>query len=133
MRTLFTLTATIALLAPPALANEPLNSAQLEPLILGNTLYVTIPAGAPGAPEGGIAPIHYGRDGSAAAQLPAGLKLVGTWELSDEGYCVNWDNGPKNSCSTLVRAEESFLVVDQESGDPRGRVFNIATGNPENL
>jgi len=119
--------------AQTAAANEPFTADQLGPLIAGNTLYVTIPAGAPGAPDGGVAPIFYGTDGTAAAQLPAGPKLVGTWQMTEKGYCVDWDNGPKNSCSALVRGEDSFLIMDQANGTPRGQVFAIATGNPENL
>ncbi|MEO0945002.1 MAG: hypothetical protein AAFY06_09180 [Pseudomonadota bacterium] len=133
MKTHLTLTLCLAAAAQVASASEPLSTAQLETLIVDNTLYVTVPAGAPGAPEGGVAAIFYAKDGAASAQLPAGLKLVGTWQLSDAGYCVDWDNGPKNSCSTLVRAEDSFLIIDQATGDPRGQVFSIATGNPENL
>lgn len=133
MKTHLTLALCAAAFAQNASANERLSTAQLEALIVDNTLYVTVPAGAPGAPEGGVAPIFYAKDGFASAQLPAGLKLVGTWKLSDTGYCVDWDNGPKNSCSILRRAEDSFLIVDQKTGDPRGQVYSIATGNPENL
>jgi len=120
-------------LAQSASASEPLDGGQLTPLIVGNTLYVTVPAGAPVAPEGGVAAIYYGADGSAAAQLPAGPKLVGTWQMNDAGYCVDWDNGPKNSCSTLIRGVDSFVIIDKATGDPRGQVFTIATGNPEAL
>lgn len=116
-----------------ALADQPLNQDQLQVLINGNTLYVTIPPGAPGAPEGGIAPIYYGEDGHAVAQLPAGPKLTGSWTMADTGYCIDWTNGPKNSCSTLERSEGSFTVKDIATGDIRGQVFTIATGNPENL
>lgn len=119
--------------ATPALSEQVLNQSQLSALVTGNTLYVTMPAGAPGAPEGGIAPIYYGEDGSAVALLPAGLKLTGTWNMGDTGYCINWENGPKNSCSTIARSDESFAVKDVATGDPRGQVFTIATGNPENL
>lgn len=115
------------------MANEVMDNAQLSALITGNTLYVDIPAGAPGAPDGGTAPIHYAKDGSAAALLPAGLKLVGTWALKDSQYCIDWDNGPKNSCTQLVRGADGFIVMDVSSGEPRGMVKRIATGNAEDL
>lgn len=133
MKTHLSLAALLAAMTQTAFANEPLGNVQLESLIIGNTLYVSVPAGSPGAPDGGIAPIYYGADGTAAAQLPAGPKLIGTWQLSNKGYCVDWENGPKNSCSSLVRGKESFLILDQATGDPRGQVFTIKTGNPENL
>ena len=133
MKAHFGMATALMIAAQPALASDLLGSAELGPLITGNTLYVTMPAGAPGAPDGGIAPIYYGTDGSASAQLPAGMKLVGTWEMAEDGYCIDWENGPKNSCSTLVRTSESFVIIDQATGDPRGQVFTIATGNPEEL
>lgn len=123
----------IAVFAHASAAADPLSTDQLSPLITGNTLYVTVPAGAPGAPDGGVAPIYYAPDGTAAAQLPAGLKLVGTWRMGDGSYCIDWDNGPKNSCSKLMREESAFVILDAASRDPRGRVFTIATGNPEAL
>jgi hypothetical protein len=114
-------------------ADETMNTAQLSALITGNTLYVDIPSGAPGAPEGGTAPIYYSEDGSAAAQLPAGLNLVGTWTLDEGRYCIDWDNGPKNSCSQLVRGSDGFVVMDVALGEPRGMITRIATGNAEDL
>ncbi|MGR3511713.1 MAG: hypothetical protein ACU0GG_03045 [Paracoccaceae bacterium] len=123
-----------ALAASPALAADgPFGPEATEALINGNTLYVEIPAGTPGAPEGGTAPIYYGTDGAAAAQLPGGPKLVGVWSMTANGYCIHWENGPKNSCSVLQRGDAMFLIVDAASGDPRGTVTRIATGNPENL
>ena len=133
MRTAYSIATAVVIVATPALAANPINPDQLETLIKGNTLYVTVPAGAPGAPDGGVAPIYFGADGSATAKLPAGLTLIGTWALAEEGYCVDWDNGPKNSCSNISRGADSFTITDVATGDPRGQVFTIATGNAENL
>ncbi len=119
--------------ASAAFANEPLGTEALSVLVTGNTLFVQVPPGAPGAPEGGIAPIYYGKDGSAVAQLPAGPKLVGVWSMGDKSYCIDWENGPKNSCTTIARREDAFLILDKKTGDPRGIVSRIETGNPENL
>ena len=130
----FPLLATAAGLAGSvALAEEPVTTEQLSTLITGNTLYVEVPAGAPGAPDGGTAPIYYAEDGSAAAQLPSGLKLVGRWALEDDQYCIDWDNGPQNSCTQLIRAAQGFVVMDATLGEPRGIVTRLATGNPEDL
>lgn len=120
-------------IASPALADTKMDQSQLRALIEGNTLYVEVPPGAPGAPEGGIAPIYYAADGATSAQLPAGPKLVGTWSLEGDRYCIDWQNGPQNSCTALVRKADSFLLLDAKLGEPRGRVTRIATGNPENL
>lgn len=122
-----------ASLGSAAAADVTMDTSQLSALITGNTLYVDVPAGAPGAPDGGTAPIYYSKDGSAAAQLPAGLKLVGAWRLEEGRYCIDWDNGPKNSCTQLVRGSDGFVVMDAAKGEPRGMITRIATGNPENL
>lgn len=116
-----------------ALADETMNATQLDALITGNTLYVEIPAGAPGVPKGGTAPIFYSKGGAAAAQLPGGPKLVGKWAFKENNYCIDWDNGPKNSCTKLVRRADGFIVVDAAKNEPRGIVTRIATGNPEKL
>jgi len=123
----------LALCAASTAAAEPVNQEQLSMLITGNTLYVTVPAGTPGAPDGSVAPIFYGTDGSAVAQLPDGPKLIGDWKMADTGYCIDWDNGPKNSCSSISREAEGFAITDVKTGVPRGQVFTIATGNAENL
>jgi len=116
-----------------AIAEETVTAEQLKALITGNTLYVDLPAGAPGAPDGGSAPIYYAADGSAAALLPSGLQLVGRWALEADRYCIDWDNGPKNSCTQLIRAEQGFVVIDANIGEPRGVATRIAAGNPEDL
>ena len=121
------------LIGSTAIADEMMDTAQLSALISGNTLYVEIPAGAPGAPDGGTAPIYYGADGSAAAQLPAGLKLLGKWRLEQDAYCIDWENGPQNSCTQLIRGESAFVAMDAKLGEPRGLVRQIVTGNAENL
>ncbi len=121
------------MLGTPANADEVMNTSQLSALVTGNTLYVDVPAGAPGAPDGGTAPIYYAEDGSVTALLPAGLKLIGSWTLEADQYCIDWKNGPQYSCSRLVRGANGFIVMDTELGEPRGLVTRIATGNPENL
>ncbi|ABD54213.1 hypothetical protein [Jannaschia sp. CCS1] len=120
-------------MASGAIAAETMDTEQLSAIIAGNTLYVDIPAGAPGAPDGGTAPIYYSMDGSTTAQLPAGLTLIGTWRLEDGAYCIDWDNGPQNSCTQLIRGADGFIVMDPTLGEPRGMVTRIVTGNAEDL
>lgn len=122
-----------AMVSTSALADETMNSDQPSAPITGNTLYVDIPVGAPIAQDGGIAPIYFSEDGSAVAQLPAGLKLVGTWALEADQYCIDWDNGPKNSCSQLLHGPNGFVLKDAKLGEPRGLATRIAAANAEDL
>lgn len=114
-------------------AETTLNDAQLDGLLTGNTVYIAIPAGGPGGPNGGIASFKYGADGTAAVKLPAGMTLVGKWKIDGDKYCVDWDNGPKNGCTQLVKSADGIKLVDAEKNEPRGTVDRIVPGNPENL
>lgn len=131
--TLLTAALMIPLSTGPTMAQEQMDTSQLQALVTGDTLYVDVAAGTPGAPDGEVAPIYYANDGAAAALLPAGLKLVGTWAIDGDQYCIDWDNGPKNSCTKLLRTDAGFLVIDAAKNEPRGVVTRIATGNAENL
>lgn len=110
-----------------------LNEMPLDGLLTGNTLYLSIPPGGPALPEGGIVPFKYGADSSAAARLSTQMTLVGKWVLKDDHYCVNWDNGPKNSCTKLVKTSKGIDLIDIYSGDSRGTVVRIVPGNPEGI
>ncbi|MEM9999463.1 MAG: hypothetical protein AAF940_01165 [Pseudomonadota bacterium] len=114
-------------------AETTMNDGQLDALLTGNTVYIALPAGSPAAPDGGIAPFKFGADGSAAAKLPVGMTLVGTWKLAGGQYCVDWDNGPKNSCTKLVKSAGGIVMNDAADDTPRGTVERIVVGNPENL
>lgn len=124
----------LATLTSPVLAQDAtLTDAQLDALLTGQTLYIAVPPGPAGGPEGGVAPFHYGADGSASAKLPAGMTLVGTWSIKDGQYCVDWDNGPKNSCTALRKTADAIELVDRAKNEVRGTVERIVPGNPENL
>lgn len=110
-----------------------LNEIQLDGLLTGNTLYLNIPAGGPALPDGGIVPFKYGADGSSSARLSSALTLVGTWELRSDHYCVDWENGPKNSCTKIEKTHAGISLIDNESGEVRGTVDRIVPGNPENI
>ncbi|MFQ6554117.1 hypothetical protein AAD018_017375 [Aestuariibius insulae] len=119
--------------AQAASAETRLDAAQMDGLLTGNTVYISIPPGAPGMPDGGIAPFKFGGNGSAAAKLPTGLTLVGTWSLGDDRYCVDWENGPKNSCTYLIKTEGSIAMYDPDGTAERGMIERIVPGNPEGL
>lgn len=127
-------TTMLAMMTTAASASETvLNDAQLDGLLTGNTLYLAIPAGGPGGPDGGTAPFLYGADGTAAVKLPIGTTLVGNWRIENDRYCVDWDNGPKNSCTRMVKSRGAISMIDPATGEARGTVKSIVPGNPENL
>jgi hypothetical protein len=114
-------------------AEVALDDAQIDGLLTGNTVYIDLPTGGPGGPEGGVAPFLYGSDGRAAARLPAGPTLTGTWTIDGGRYCVDWENGPKHSCTRLVKSSAAIILIDADMGQARGTVQKIVPGNPENL
>jgi hypothetical protein len=110
-----------------------LDRAQMDGLLTGNTAYIDLPPGGPGGPGGGVAAAYYGSDGRASFKLPTGAILTGTWSLKDDHYCADWENGPRNSCTQVVRMPGAVLMVDHATGKTRGSVARIVPGNPEHL
>lgn len=110
-----------------------LNDVQLDALLTGNTAYITVAEGNAAAPNGGMAAFKFGADGASAAKLPTGTMLVGKWRLDDGKYCVYWDGGIQNSCTKIVKSADGIMLMDAATGEARGRIEKIVTGNPESL
>ncbi len=113
------------LAAGGASADTVLSAEGLDVLLTGHTVYIATP--------GGEAPVWYGADGRSAAALPNGVTLVGTWTIDGEGYCVDWENGPQNSCTRVTKSDGAIALSDAASGEARGTVVRIVPGNAENL
>ena len=114
---------TTLLTAGAATAETELNTNQLDGLLTSQTVYLDTP--------GGEAVIHFRADRHAFARLPNGVSLNGTWDLVEAGYCIDWVNGPQNSCTRVLRRADDLRMVDANSGDPRGQITRIVPGNPE--
>ena len=115
-------------------ANETtLNKLQLDGLLTGNTVFIDLPAGGPGGPTGGVAICYFGKGGRAHFKLPTGTTLVGPWFLEVDHYRADWDNGPKNSCTRLVKSDGKINVIDATSGNLRGHITRIVPGNSEQV
>lgn len=116
----------ISALATGATRAETVLDAQgLDVLLAGHTLYLSTP--------GGEAPVWYGADGRSAAALPNGVNLVGQWTIDGSGYCVDWENGPQNSCTTVTKTDGAIALTDAQTGEARGQVIRIVPGNVEGL
>ena len=112
-------------------SGPPLNKSQLDALLTGNTVYLPLPPGGPGGPDGGIAAFYFGADGRAWLKLPTATLLVGPWSLGDDHYRCDWENGPKNSRSRIVKWNGAMLTLDHASGAIRGPISSIVPGNAE--
>jgi len=104
-----------------------MDGAQLDALMTGNTLYLEEPNGA------GEIVLWYGADGVAMARLPSGSMLDGTWSIKGDSSCIVWSYSPKDSCSKILRSNESMTLNEADSDRLLGTVFRIVPGNVENL
>ncbi|MEM7490626.1 MAG: hypothetical protein AAF390_16020 [Pseudomonadota bacterium] len=131
MRGLTMVTMIGGLVAGAAGAETVMDEVRLDALLTGNTVYIAVPPGGPGGETGGLAPFWYGPDGRAVVKLPVGTTLVGSWRIEGDHYCADWENGPTNSCSRMVKDGDAIRFFDVASGDPRGEIDHIRPGNPE--
>lgn len=115
----------IAYVLAPDLAHEvnaePLKANQLELLLTGNTVHIRVS-------ESAAALIYFGAQGNVRAKMPNGSFDTGVWSLkSTDTYCINWEKGPKNSCSTITWLPGEIRIRDAE-GKPRGNVVKLTFG-----
>src|SRR5258708_19707885 len=84
-------------------AQTVLNGAQIDGLLTGNTAYLELPSG--------IASLLYGADGVAVVKFPSGATKKGPWTILADHYCVDWETGPANSCSRVVKTAGAITIV----------------------
>jgi hypothetical protein len=121
--------AVLASIAPPGLAQEraarPLEPVQLELMLAGNTVHMLV----------GDQPamLYFDPRGEVRAIFPTGTRDRGSWSVRAGGtYCVDWDKGPKRSCTTVLWQPGSVRLVDAE-GQPRAVITRVAIGEDEAL
>ena len=105
-------------LAASAGAVQTMNAQQLDALLIDNTFFVELAAG-------GTATIHFSANGRAAGRMPGGAAFEGQWAIEDDRYCIDWNEGPQNSCTQLVRGEEDLVLIDPATGEARGVLRKI--------
>lgn len=127
------MTAAVVMGTSAAAGEVRLDQAQLDGLLTGNTVYLNVPAGTPGAQNGGVAPFYFGKDSRAVARLPEGRTLEGIWRMDGAGYRVDWSNGPKNSCTYVLKRGDDIAMMDAATDAERGFMTKIVPGNPEAL
>jgi hypothetical protein len=87
----------------------------LEIIMVGTTHVVDL--------NGKSAFIYYETDERAHMRLPDGTTYHGQWELLDEGYRVEWTNGPAGTWN--LDHQPGVIDYIDNTGAARGRVTRI--------
>ncbi|CDX61170.1 conserved hypothetical protein [Mesorhizobium plurifarium] len=75
--------------------------------------------------------IYYETDDRAHMLLPDGKRYHGVWTLLDDGYEIEWTDGPTGSWK-LDHTPGAIDYVDA-TGAARGRISRIDFGDPQRL
>jgi hypothetical protein len=75
--------------------------------------------------------IYYQNENDAHMLLPDGAAYTGKWRLLDDGYAVDWNDGPSGTWK-LDHRPGSIAYLDG-SGVRRADVSRIEFGNSRNL
>jgi hypothetical protein len=119
------------LLAGPAVAAE-LTGAEIKDAMSGKTLYIeTTAASVTGTPGKGT--LYYAADGSALYKTPSGALWHGTWAIKDNTICTNWKENPNTGCSKWDKQGDAISIINSATGQVRGKIVKIASGNAENI
>jgi hypothetical protein len=76
--------------------------------------------------EGRQATIYYETESRAYMRRPDGIVMTGDWRLLDDGYAIEWHDGP-SATWTLKAATGRISYFDADGAD-RGTVQTIAFG-----
>ena len=93
-------------------------------LMIGSTHYVDI-----GQAE--AAAIYYATETEVYMSLPGAEPMVGTLDLNDKGYFVNWNNGPEGRWQLTY--EPGIFQYIGPDGNVAGTIEQIVPGDPEQL
>lgn len=97
-----------------------------------DTLEAMLPGATHRLDMGGVEAVIYYEDASRAHMLlPEGKSYSGDWRLHDDGYSVDWTNGPSARWK-LGRAEDGIHYIDAE-GTSRARLTGIDYSNAAGL
>lgn len=75
--------------------------------------------------------IYYQNDRDAHMLLPDGVAYSGKWRLLDDGYAVDWNDGPSGTWK-LDHRQNSIAYLDG-GGTRRADIAAIEFGNSRNL
>jgi hypothetical protein len=107
------------------MARELLATQAVKALLCGNTVCLR-------RPDGGIGHVFYDVGGMAYMQHHKHDRLSGPWELTDNGYAVDWDKDVGHVQWTLAFSPGEIAYLDAK-GEPRAVVASIVAGDSEHL
>lgn len=97
-----------------------------------DTLEAVMPGATHRLDMGGVTAVIYYEDESRAHMLlPDGKAYSGRWRLHDDGYSVDWKDGP-SAAWKLGREDGAIHYIDAE-GAARARLTAIEYANTANL
>jgi hypothetical protein len=99
-----------------------LTGAALAVLMVGATHYVDVGRGKD-------AVIYYPTETAAHMVLPDGKTFKGTWQATQRGYFVSWNDGPRGEWK-ITYAPGRFVYIAPDGKDA-GHITRIVPGNPE--
>lgn len=102
-----------------------LDRSTLAVLLTGTTHYIDIGQGADAA-------IYYESAKAAHMKLPGGGVLHGAWSLGDDGYHIDWQDGPSADWHIAQPEPGVFAYLDGNE-ERRGTVTRIVPGDAEGL
>lgn len=76
--------------------------------------------------EGRQATIYYETENRAHMRRPDGAVMTGDWSLLDDGYAIEWRNGP--SATWTLKAGPGHIGYFDKQGQERGSVRSITFG-----
>ncbi len=108
-----------------------MSGADIKTLISGNTVYLSLNAGAVAGAGDGV--IFYNTDGTATYKTPSAAIWHGSWVIKDNTVCIDWKELPNNPCTRYEKDQAEVTIFNTATGKPRGKITKVAPGNPEKL
>ena len=103
---------------------------EIKTLISGNTAYLALETPTAGTGEGII---FYNADGTATFKTPKGAIWHGPWVIKDNTVCIDWKEMPNNACTRYDKQGADVVLINMQTGKPRGKIAKVVPGNPEKL
>ena len=109
-----------------------LTGGELNDLLSGKSVYMQMTA-ASSTGTAGQGVIYYSADGDALYKTPTGALWHGTWTIKENTVCFDWKEKANTPCSKYDKQGDTIGIFVATTGEVRGKIVKVVTGNPENL